>query len=612
MTADGSTVDGSTADADHVSTAEKLHAIYVVASYRPTVTAVVVLVSVAVTALEGVGLGFLLPIVEQARTGGTAPAGNGLIAVFAGVYRYLDVPFTLEYLVAGVAAVMTVRIALGFLVEWLGLRLQTNYLRDLQSRAFDSTLDADVEYFDRHGSDEILNALVTRVYYAESVIEGAITVFRESLLAAMYFAVALYLAPVLTVVVTVAFGGLVYVIHSMAGSAYAIGDEVDRAHERMQSAVQAGTQGIRDVKLFGLAGELFEDYRDAVDQFARSTIELGRNELLIQNAYRLITLLTVFGVIYAGLEFSSLSLGGLGVFVFAMYRLAPRINQINGVAYSLAGSLPPFIRMREFVAELDEHEERNAESVPVPDRIERVSFEDVSFFHGDDPVLREVNFTVERGEFIAFVGPSGAGKSTIVSLLAGLYTPDDGRIIVNGSSIAEFNLAEWRDSVAIVRQHPYIFDDSLRYNLTVGARDASDAAIARACDVARVTEFLDELPQGYDTELGDDGVRLSGGQRQRVAIARAILEDGDVLVLDEATSDVDTAVEERIYAEIESGKCDRTVVAITHRIATVADADRIYTVRNGRIVESGTHDELLVSGGTYAKLYTRRSDALGQ
>jgi subfamily B ATP-binding cassette protein MsbA len=190
-----------------------------------------------------------------------------------------------------------------------------------------------------------------------------------------------------------------------------------------------------------------------------------------------------------------------------------------------------------------------------------------------------------------------------------MYEPDSGEIRANGTPIQEFDLDEWRSRISIVRQHPFIFNDTLRRNVTIANRDASQADVERVCEIAQVTEFLDELPDGYDTLLGEDGVRLSGGQKQRVALARALLKDADVLVLDEATSDLDSNLEKEVQQSIENMERNYAMVGIAHRLSTVKNADRIYSVNAGEIVETGRHDELIDNDGTYAELYAIQSNS---
>jgi subfamily B ATP-binding cassette protein MsbA len=309
------------------------------------------------------------------------------------------------------------------------------------------------------------------------------------------------------------------------------------------------------------------------------------------------------------LTFANLSLGALGVFLFAMFRLGPRVSNVNSHYYKVENDLPHLVRTLAFIDELERHAETSESTREVPAEVTRVKFDDVWFSYGDEDVLRGLSFVVEKGEFVAFVGQSGAGKSTIVSLLARLYEVDRGEIRANGVPINEVDIGEWRDRLSVVRQNPFIFNDTLRYNLTVGNRDVSDAELNRVCRIAKVEEFSDELSEGYDTLLGDDGVRLSGGQQQRVALARALIEDADLLVLDEATSDLDSNLEQQVQQAIEEMERDYAIITIAHRLSTVKNADRIYTVEKGKITESGEHGELIERDGKYAELYAIQSRA---
>jgi subfamily B ATP-binding cassette protein MsbA len=190
-----------------------------------------------------------------------------------------------------------------------------------------------------------------------------------------------------------------------------------------------------------------------------------------------------------------------------------------------------------------------------------------------------------------------------------MYDPDAGEVCADGTPIDEYDIEDWRDRIAVVRQKPFIFTDTLENNVTIGNRDATRREVERVCEIAKEDEFVDDLPNGYDSQLGDDGVRLSGGQRQRVALARALLKDADFLVLDEATSDLDSNLEKKVQAAIESMDRDYGIIVIAHRLSTVKNADRIYTVDDGEIIESGTHQELLGEEGEYAELYTIQSKA---
>ena len=597
-------------DSNSVSRGEQARALIRVAKYRPVFTVAIIVGGVFAAFLEAVGLSFILPIVEIVQApGDPAAEADGVLLAFVMVYRTLGIPFTLGSVVVGVSLVLTVRWTTTFAVRWLRSALVVDYMRELQTRAFDNALDARIEYFDQAGSDDILNAIVTQAEYAAGVIGTVINFIEQSFLSLMYLGIAFYLAPLLTVLALVLLGGFSFGFRILLESGYDIGDRVADANERIQQSAQAGTQGIRDTKLFGLTNELFDNFRDAVDQFANASIKQRRNKVAIQNFYNLLTAISVFILIYLAITFANMSLGSLGVFLFAMFRLGPKASNLNSTFYSIESNLPHLVRTQDFIDELNSNRERDIEAEPVPEEIRTVEFDEVHFsYQGqDDEALSGISLSFKKTEFVGFAGHSGAGKSTIVSLLARLYEPDSGEIRANGRSIHDMSIDKWRDRIAVVRQHPYIFNDTLRYNLTIGNRDVSQEQLNRVVDIACVDEFFDDLPDGYETQLGDDGVRLSGGQRQRVALARALLKDADVLVLDEATSDLDSNLEQQVQESIERMDREYAIIGIAHRLSTVQNADRIYTLDQGEITETGRHEELIDSGGQYAELYTIQS-----
>lgn len=593
---------------DNISRREKLNALWNVAQYNPKFTLIIVFLGLIAAVLEGVGLSFILPIIEIVQTEDPVSEADGLLAVFVLAYQTAGIPFTLGYMVIGVGFVMTARYIMSFLVAWFREILRTYYIRDLQLRTFRHALDAQVRYFDQEGSDDMLNAIITQTYYAGRVIQRGIQLVEKAFLSFAYLLIALIISPILTLIAIATLGGLTVFLRNVIEPGYEVGDLVADANERRQAAAQAGTQGIRDVRIFGVADELYQDFNDAVQQYTGARITLRRNEAAINNFYNLGVALSVFVLIYLALTFANLSVGALGVFLFSMFRLGPMVSQFNQKYYQVENDLPHLVRTQQFIHNLEKREEPNDPTRETPDEIMQVKFDDVKFsYSSQEQVLSGIDFEVNKGEFVAFVGQSGAGKSTIVSIIARLYEPDSGEIRADEIPISEMDIDEWRDRLSVVRQNPFIFNDTLRYNLTIANRKATANELDRVCEIARVDEFFNELPDGYDTILGDDGVRLSGGQKQRVALARALLDNADLLVLDEATSDLDSNLEQEVQSEIESMDRDYAIIAIAHRLSTVENADRIYTMADGEIIETGTHTELINHGGKYSDLYAIQS-----
>ncbi|MDZ5811578.1 ABC transporter ATP-binding protein [Halorubrum sp. AD140] len=232
-----------------------------------------------------------------------------------------------------------------------------------------------------------------------------------------------------------------------------------------------------------------------------------------------------------------------------------------------------------------------------------VVYDDVSFGYDEETIVSDVDFAVGGGETLALVGPTGAGKSTVLKLLLRMYDVDDGAIRIDGQDVRDVTLTSLRRSIGYVGQSSYLFYGTVRENITYGTFDATDEEVREAAEAAEAHEFIRKLPDGYDTMVGERGVKLSGGQRQRITIARAVLKDPDILILDEATSDVDTETEMLIQRSLDRLTADRTTFAIAHRLSTIRDADAILVLEGGEVVERGTHAELLDDGGLYAHLW---------
>ncbi len=288
--------------------------------------------------------------------------------------------------------------------------------------------------------------------------------------------------------------------------------------------------------------------------------------------------------------------------------LNPVWNIVNSFS-ELQRSLAAMERVFEVLGM--EHDKPDKPGAPTaPDVVEEIRFEDVAFEYREAmPVVRDFNVVVPGGTVVALVGRSGAGKTTVTDLVARFHDPTVGRILLNGTDIREFRLASYRSLLAIVQQDVFLFDGSVRDNIAYGRHDATDDEIEDAARRANAHEFIVKLPEGYETFIGERGVKLSGGQQQRLAIARAILKRPQILILDEATSNLDTESEQLIQASMASLLAGRTTFVIAHRLSTIRRADVILLMEEGRVIERGTHHQLMAAGGTYHAMVRRQMES---
>lgn len=307
------------------------------------------------------------------------------------------------------------------------------------------------------------------------------------------------------------------------------------------------------------------------------------------------------------------ALASLIPFLFVLYRLLPRIKLVND-RLGFVNNYWEFVHRVSEILRVDDKQYDAVGGEPFAGLEQAIVFRDVSLRYADteEPALRQVSFQLARGEVLGVVGESGAGKSSIADLLLGLYLPTSGSIEVDGRDLCELDWRQWRDHLGVVTQDSFILHATVRDNVAFGRLDASDEAIRRACVAADAEGFIRGLAQGYDTVVGDQGYRLSAGQRQRLALARAILRDPEVLILDEATSHLDSRSERAIQEALKRLRGNRTLLIIAHRLSTLTWADRIVVLEGGSKVEEGRHDELLSLGGRYAHLWQIQSDSAGQ
>lgn len=376
---------------------------------------------------------------------------------------------------------------------------------------------------------------------------------------------------------------------------------------RLMSMVEETLSGLRIIKAFNAEQQIShrftkanEQYRRTISQvYARQGLAHPMSEFLGTTA---IAIILWYGgnLIFAGN--SSITADAFIYYLVVFYSIINPAKELSRASYSIQKGLASMTRIQTI---LDYPERITDPAEPLPVTFERsISYEDVSFRYEEPWVLHNLSLTIPKGQMVALVGASGAGKSTLVDLLPRFYDVTSGRITIDGTDIRQVRASELRELIGYVNQTPILFNDTIRNNITFGMeRAVSDEEIRTAAEAANATEFIDQLPEGLEYNIGDGGSKLSGGQRQRLSIARALLKDSPILILDEATSALDNVSEQLVQEAIQHLVSDRTTIVIAHRLSTIMHADLICVMQEGQIVEQGTHAELLERGGLYAQLY---------
>ena len=376
---------------------------------------------------------------------------------------------------------------------------------------------------------------------------------------------------------------------------------------RLMSMVEETLSGLRIIKAFNAEQQIShrftkanEQYRRTISQvYARQGLAHPMSEFLGTTA---IAIILWYGgnLIFAGN--SSITADAFIYYLVVFYSIINPAKELSRASYSIQKGLASMTRIQTI---LDYPERITDPAEPLPVTFERsISYEDVSFRYEEPWVLHNLSLTIPKGQMVALVGASGAGKSTLVDLLPRFYDVTSGRITIDGTDIRQVRASELRELIGYVNQTPILFNDTIRNNITFGMeRPVSDEEVRTAAEAANATEFIDQLPEGLEYNIGDGGSKLSGGQRQRLSIARALLKDSPILILDEATSALDNVSEQLVQEAIQRLVSDRTTIVIAHRLSTIMHADLICVMQEGQIVEQGTHAELLERGGLYAQLY---------
>ena len=563
-----------------------LHAL---AELLPGKVALTLALMLGLSFTEGIGLLMLVPMLQLIGLDtGQGPMGQ-VETLVSSFFGSLGMGPTLPAILAAYVAVVAVHALFHRLQAETGLSLQQEFVGSLRRRLYGAITHMDWLHFARSRSSDFVHALTTELDRVGNATHYLLLLLVNTFVVFVYLLFSLRVSPLMTGVVLVCGGVLLVALRGKTRSARLSGEEISLAGRGLYAAATEHLGGMKTVKSYGSEKRNAGIFSDLIDRLASVYVGAARRRAEAKFWFDIGAVMMLSLTLYISLEYLGLQSAEILLLLFVYARTIPRLSSAQQSYQHLMSMLPAFEAVRKVQAQCEAGVESAAQNEEEVEFGRTLELRQVSFHYGEDgskPVLSRLNLLVRKGQTTAIMGVSGAGKSTVADLVLGLLQPTRGKILVDDRPLTPSNLRSWRRQIGYVGQETFLFHDTVKANLLWACPRASDEDIRQALILAAAEDFVDGLPQGMDTILGDRAVGLSGGEKQRLALARALLRQPALLIMDEATSALDSENEQRILAAIANLSGGMTILIISHRLSAVRDADVVQLLEDGRLVES--------------------------